>query len=200
MRRALSAGGRDVLGAAGPAVRRGRSGAMYRLLSPSLGGRLLRAAGRCCWVSSAPWIPGTQGSRASEVKAQPIRVPPPGRGLGLLPLLAGEERGLGWAGRSETGARAGPADLSAPCSARLVLETRGHWRGAAAGGGCGGRDGGSDHPAAEACQSEAVLLVARGPPGWAQGPAPGPACGRGLEPVRVAQARSRQAPCSLDCR
>ncbi|XP_060059142.1 tetratricopeptide repeat protein 19, mitochondrial isoform X5 [Erinaceus europaeus] len=73
---------------------------MYRLLIPSLGGRLLRAAGRCCWVSSAPWIPGPQGSRASEVKAQPIRVPPPGRGPGLLPLLAA----LAWFSRpADTG-------------------------------------------------------------------------------------------------
>ncbi|KAM7068636.1 tetratricopeptide repeat protein 19, mitochondrial isoform 4-T5 [Molossus nigricans] len=61
---------------------------MFRLLSPSLGRGLLRAAGRRCRVCSAHLLPGPAGGRAPEVEVPPSRVAPPGGGSGLLPLLA----------------------------------------------------------------------------------------------------------------
>lgn len=140
---------------------------MYRLLSPSLGRGLLRAAGRRCRDCSARLLLGPAGGRAPEVGVPASRVAPRGRGPGLLPLLAGEGRGPGGAGRAGTGAQAGPGDLRAPSrSARLVLEARcgrGGGGGAAGSGrgrrrGRGGRDRGRDHPAAEASQGEAAFV------------------------------------------
>ncbi|XP_058560694.1 tetratricopeptide repeat protein 19, mitochondrial isoform X3 [Neofelis nebulosa] len=61
---------------------------MYRLLSPSLGRGLLRAAGRRCRDCSARLLLGPAGGRAPEVGVPASRVPPRGRGPGLLPLLA----------------------------------------------------------------------------------------------------------------
>ncbi|XP_016000615.1 tetratricopeptide repeat protein 19, mitochondrial isoform X3 [Rousettus aegyptiacus] len=61
---------------------------MYRLLVPSLGRGLLRAAGRQCRICSARLVPGPAGGRAPEVEVPPSRVAPHGGGLGLLPLLA----------------------------------------------------------------------------------------------------------------
>ncbi|XP_045343452.1 tetratricopeptide repeat protein 19, mitochondrial isoform X3 [Leopardus geoffroyi] len=61
---------------------------MYRLLSPSLGRGLLRAAGRRCRDCSARLLLGPAGGRASEVGVPVSRVAPRGRGPGLLPLLA----------------------------------------------------------------------------------------------------------------
>ncbi|XP_032697260.1 tetratricopeptide repeat protein 19, mitochondrial [Lontra canadensis] len=61
---------------------------MYRLLSPSLGRGLLRAAGRRCRTCSARLLPGPAGSRAPEVAVPAFRVAPRGGGPGLLPLLA----------------------------------------------------------------------------------------------------------------
>lgn len=138
---------------------------MYRLLSPSLGRGLLRAAGRRCRTCSARLLPGPAGGRAPEVTVPAFRVAPRGGGPGLLPLLAGEGRGPGGAGRAGTGAQAGPGDLRAPSrSARLVLEARcGRRAGGAAGSGRGrrrgrgGRDRGRDHPAAEESQGEAAF-------------------------------------------
>ncbi|XP_045840625.1 tetratricopeptide repeat protein 19, mitochondrial [Meles meles] len=61
---------------------------MYRLLSPSLGRGLLRAAGRRCRTCSARLLPGPAGGRAPEVAVPAFRVAPRGGGPGLLPLLA----------------------------------------------------------------------------------------------------------------
>ncbi|XP_030152047.1 tetratricopeptide repeat protein 19, mitochondrial [Lynx canadensis] len=61
---------------------------MYRLLSPSLGRGLLRAAGRRCRDCSARLLLGRAGGRAPEVGVPASRVAPRGRGPGLLPLLA----------------------------------------------------------------------------------------------------------------
>nr|XP_055161341.1 tetratricopeptide repeat protein 19, mitochondrial isoform X2 [Nyctereutes procyonoides] len=61
---------------------------MYRLLSPSLGRGLLRAAGRRCRACSAHLLPGPAGGRAPEVGVPAPRVAPRGGGPGLLPLLA----------------------------------------------------------------------------------------------------------------
>ncbi|XP_022347459.1 tetratricopeptide repeat protein 19, mitochondrial [Enhydra lutris kenyoni] len=61
---------------------------MYRLLSPSLGLGLLRAAGRRCRTCSARLLPGPAGGRAPEVAVPAFRVAPRGGGPGLLPLLA----------------------------------------------------------------------------------------------------------------
>ncbi|KAM8956228.1 tetratricopeptide repeat protein 19, mitochondrial [Lycaon pictus] len=61
---------------------------MYRLLSPSLGRGLLRAAGRRCRACSAHLLPGPAGGRAPEVRVPAPRVAPRGGGPGLLPLLA----------------------------------------------------------------------------------------------------------------
>ncbi|KAF6300070.1 tetratricopeptide repeat domain 19 [Rhinolophus ferrumequinum] len=61
---------------------------MYRLLIPSLGRGLLRAAGRRCGVCSARLLPGPAGGRAPEVQVPPFRVAPHGGGSSLLPLLA----------------------------------------------------------------------------------------------------------------
>ncbi|XP_044105134.1 tetratricopeptide repeat protein 19, mitochondrial [Neovison vison] len=61
---------------------------MYRLLSPSLGRGLLRAAGRRCRTCSARLLPGPAGGRAPEVTVPAFRVAPRGGGPGLLPLLA----------------------------------------------------------------------------------------------------------------
>ncbi|XP_040309042.1 tetratricopeptide repeat protein 19, mitochondrial isoform X1 [Herpailurus yagouaroundi] len=61
---------------------------MYRLLSPSLGRGLLRAAGRRCRDCSARLLLGPAGGRAPEVEVPASRVAPRGRGPGLLPLLA----------------------------------------------------------------------------------------------------------------
>lgn len=174
---ALGAGGGTSRGPAGPAVRRGRGQGMYRLLIPSLGRGLLRAAGRRCGVCSARLLPGPAGGRAPEVQVPLFRVAPHGGGSSLLPLLAGEGRGPGGAGRVGTGARAGagragtgararPGDFRVPShSARVVLEARcGRGGGGAAGSGrgrrrgCSGRGRGRDHPAAEASQGEAALL------------------------------------------
>nr|XP_035940453.1 tetratricopeptide repeat protein 19, mitochondrial [Halichoerus grypus] len=61
---------------------------MYRLLSPSLGRGLLRAAGRRCRACSVRLLPGPAGGRAPEVGVPASRVAPRGGGPGLLPLLA----------------------------------------------------------------------------------------------------------------
>ncbi|XP_045425394.1 tetratricopeptide repeat protein 19, mitochondrial isoform X1 [Lemur catta] len=61
---------------------------MYRLLSWSLGGGLLRAAGRRCRGCSARLFPGLAGGPGPEVQVPPSRVAPHGGGPGLLPLLA----------------------------------------------------------------------------------------------------------------
>nr|XP_021550194.1 tetratricopeptide repeat protein 19, mitochondrial [Neomonachus schauinslandi] len=61
---------------------------MYRLLSPSLGRGLLRAAGRRCRACSVRLLPGPAGGRAPEVGVPATRVAPRGGGPGLLPLLA----------------------------------------------------------------------------------------------------------------
>ncbi|XP_012593362.2 tetratricopeptide repeat protein 19, mitochondrial isoform X3 [Microcebus murinus] len=71
-----------------PAVRRGRGGSMYRLLSRSLGGGLLRAAGRRCRGCSVRTFPVLAGGPGPEVQVPPSRVAPHGGGPGLLPLLA----------------------------------------------------------------------------------------------------------------
>ncbi|XP_023385758.1 tetratricopeptide repeat protein 19, mitochondrial isoform X2 [Pteropus vampyrus] len=61
---------------------------MYRLLIPSLGRGLLRAAARRCRICSARLLPGPAGGRAPELVVRPSQVAPHGGGLGLLPLLA----------------------------------------------------------------------------------------------------------------
>uniref|UniRef100_A0A8C9AT69 Tetratricopeptide repeat protein 19, mitochondrial n=1 Tax=Prolemur simus TaxID=1328070 RepID=A0A8C9AT69_PROSS len=61
---------------------------MYRLLSRSLGGGLLRAAGRRGRGCSARLFPGLAGGPGPEVQVPPSRVAPHGGGPGLLPLLA----------------------------------------------------------------------------------------------------------------
>uniref|UniRef100_A0A8C9AT31 Tetratricopeptide repeat protein 19, mitochondrial n=1 Tax=Prolemur simus TaxID=1328070 RepID=A0A8C9AT31_PROSS len=87
-RRRARRGGRGAPASAGPAVRRGRGGSMYRLLSRSLGGGLLRAAGRRGRGCSARLFPGLAGGPGPEVQVPPSRVAPHGGGPGLLPLLA----------------------------------------------------------------------------------------------------------------
>lgn len=95
---------------------------MFRLLSPSLGRGLLRAAGRRCRGCSAHLPPGPAGGRAPEAEAPPLRVAPQGGGPGLLPLLAGEGGGRGGSSGGARGAgRAG--DLRA-LSAALAWFSR----------------------------------------------------------------------------
>jgi hypothetical protein len=165
---------------------------MYGLLSRSLGRGLLRAAGRRCWGCSARPLPGRVGGLELDAVVSPHRVVPRGRGPGLLPLLAGEGRGPGGAGRAEAGPQAGPGDLRALSrSARLVLEARcaGGGGGAAGSGrgrhrGRGRRGRGRDHPAAEASQGEAVQLGEGDPP-----PSDHGATGGGLGPSRLSLLR-----------
>ncbi|XP_014644955.1 PREDICTED: tetratricopeptide repeat protein 19, mitochondrial isoform X2 [Ceratotherium simum simum] len=61
---------------------------MYQLLSRSLGRGLLRTAGRRCRGWPARPLLGPAGGRLPEVEVPASRVAPPGRGPGLLPLLA----------------------------------------------------------------------------------------------------------------
>lgn len=120
---AFGAGGGTPWDLAGPAVSRGRSSGMYRLLIPSLGRGLLRAAARRCRICSARLLPGPAGGRALELVVRPSQVAPHGGGLGLLPLLAGEGREPGGDSGAGTGAQPGPV-TSEPLPAALAWFSR----------------------------------------------------------------------------